>query len=252
MRFLRILLAAVGLSLIAVSAGASPNDPKNGAEYLTLSEPQPTDAIGKVEVIEFFSYGCPHCAAFDPYLSAWVKKEGDRIAFKRVPVAFHPTWIPLQKLYYTLDAMGKVEDIHAKVFKAIHQDRVQLDSDAAVADFVAKQGVDKAKFLEFYNSFGIQTKVRQVAQLQEAYKIDSIPTIVIDGKYVTSPSILDAALGNKPEPVLQAATIQVLDALVNRLSKKPQKAEAEKPAAAPVKVTEKTHTKASAKKKAAH
>lgn len=240
MRFLRILLATISLSLIAVSAGASPTDPKEGTEYVALAEAQPTDSAGKVEVIEFFSYGCPHCAAFDPYLSAWVKKEGDKIAFKRVPVAFHSTWIPLQKLYYSLDAMGKVEDLHAKVFKAIHQDRVQLDSDAAVADFVAKQGVDKAKFLEFYNSFGVQTKVRSVAQLQEAYKVDSIPMVIVDGKYMTSPSVLGSALGDKPEVTLQMATIQVLDALVDRLSKKPQKPEAAKPAAKP------------AKKKAAH
>jgi thiol:disulfide interchange protein DsbA len=234
MRFLRILLAALSLSLVAVSAGASPSDPKEGTDYLTLSEPQPTDSGNKVEVIEFFSYGCPHCYAMDPSLTGWVKKQGDKIAFKRIPVGFHSSWVPLQKLYYSLEAMGKVEELHPKIFRAIHEQHVQLDSDDVVTDWVARQGIDKAKFIELYNSFGIQIKVRRASQLQEQYKIDSIPTVVIGGRYVTSPSIVGTSSSDKSEPVLQAKMLQVADALVARLSKneKPQAAEPAKKKAA--------------------
>lgn len=216
MRLLQKLLAIASLSLFAAAAGASPSSPVNGTDYRTLDKAQATSAGKKVDVAEFFWYSCPHCNALEPTLEAWVKKNADRINFKRVPVIFRDTFIPQQKLYYTLEAMGLVDTLHAKVFRAIHAERQRLDTDKQIADFIAKQGVDMKKFNDTYNSFGVQAKVRQAAQLQNDYQIDGVPTIAVDGRYLTSPSIVGAGLGNRPEQVLFDATTQVLDFLVTK------------------------------------
>jgi protein dithiol oxidoreductase (disulfide-forming) len=220
MRFIQHLLAVIGLTLVAVTAGASPTAPVAGTEYRVLDKPQPTDSGKKVEVTDFFWYDCPHCAAFDPSLEAWVKKQGDKINFKRVPVNFRDTFIPQQKLYYALEAMGKVNELHAKIFRAIHVERQQLDTDAQIAAYIAKQGIDPKKFADAYNSFGVQTKVQRATQLQAAYKVDGVPLLAIDGKYLTSPSIVGAGMGgNRPETILFDATTQVADWLVNKSAK---------------------------------
>jgi len=216
MRILSKLLAAASFGLLALSAAASPASPKDGVDYRTIDVPQQTAAGNKVEVTEFFWYSCPHCFAFEPELQSWIKKQGDKIVFKRVPIAFRDTFIPQQKLYYTLDALGMIDQLHGKVFHAIHVDRLRLDTDAEIADFIAKQGVDKKKFTDMYNSFAVQTKVRQAAQTQNAYKVDGVPLVAIDGRWLTSPSIVGASLGNKPEPILQASTLQVMDFLVSK------------------------------------
>lgn len=214
-RFSR-LLAAASLSFVAFTAGASPANPVNGVDYRTLDKAQPTDSGKKVEVIEFFWYACPHCNAFEPSLEAWVKKEGNNIVFKRVPVAFRDSFIPQQKLYYALEAMGKLEELHPKIFHAIHVEHKSLDTDAAITDFVVKQGIDKNKFLELYNSFGVQAKVRRARQLQVDYNIDGVPTVAVNGRYMTSPSIVGASIGNQSEAALHAATVQVMSWLVNK------------------------------------
>jgi protein dithiol oxidoreductase (disulfide-forming) len=220
MRFLRRFLASFSLGLVALSAGASPSAPVNGVDYLTLPKAQQTESGKKVEVTEFFWYGCPHCNAFEPALEDWVKKQGDAIVFKRVPIAFRDTFVPQQKLYYALEGLGKVDELQKKIFQAIHIDRQPLEKEAAFTDFVVKQGVDRQKFLEMYNSFAVQTKARRATQMQEAYKIDGVPTIAIDGRFLTSPSIVGTGLGpNQPETALQAAALKVMDVLVARVSK---------------------------------
>src|SRR3569623_2118843 len=219
MRFLSCfsrLLAAASLSFVAFSAAASPSNPVNGIDYRTLEKAQPTDSGKKVEVTEFFWYACPHCNAFEPSLEAWIKKEGDNIVFKRVPVAFRDSFIPQQKLNYALEAMGRVDDMQQKVFHAIHVERKALDTDAAITDFVTKQGIDQKKFLELYNSFGVQTKVRRAKQLQADYQVDGVPMVAINGRYVSSPSIVGASVGNQSEAALHTATVQVMSWLVNK------------------------------------
>jgi thiol:disulfide interchange protein DsbA len=216
MRFLRRALAILSLGLIAFGAAAAPNNPQNGTDYRTLDKAQQTDSGKKVEVTEFFWYSCPHCNAMEGDLVAWVKKQGDNIAFKRVPVAFRDSMVPQQKLYYALEALGKVDDMHGKVFNAIHVQKQSLDNDAAIIDFAAKSGLDKQKFTEVYNSFGIQSKVARAKQLQQAYQIDGVPLLAVDGRYLTSPSIVSASVGHAPEPALHAATFQVMDWLVNK------------------------------------
>ena len=219
MRFLQRSVLAFGLSLFAMMAGASPASPVNGVDYQTLDRPQQTDSGKKVEVMEFFWYACPHCNALDPALTEWVKKQGDAIVFKRLPVLFRDSMVPQQKLYYALEAMGKTEQLHKQIFHAIHVDHLSLATDASITDFVVKHGVDKKKFLDAYNSFGVATKVRRAAQLQEAYKVDGVPLIAIDGRYITSPSIVGTSIGNQPEEVLFKATLQVMDSLVAKAAK---------------------------------
>jgi thiol:disulfide interchange protein DsbA len=236
MRFLQHVLAAgaVGLSLVAMSASAASAEPVAGKDYRVMGSAQPVDSGKKVEVTEFFSYMCPHCAAFDGPLTEWVKKQGDRIAFKRVPISFRESWVPQQKVYYTVEAMGKTEELHPKIFNAIHQQRLPFETDNAAGETMAKLGVDKVKFAELYSSFGIQSKVKRAAQLQDAYQIDSVPSIAIDGRFVTSPSMVGTNAPAMNEVALQAATLDVMDALVTKIYKEKNGGGA-KPAAEPAK-----------------
>lgn len=227
MRSLRFALAAA--SLIATTAFASPTAPTNGVEYITLAQPQPVQVSGKkVEVIEFFMFHCPACNAFEPSLAAWVKKQGDNIVFKRVHMPMRPDNDPEAHLYLTLEAMGKLEEMTPKVFRAMHVERQRLSrDDASVIEWVSKNGVDKAKFLEYWNSFGVKSKLRRIPQMLSNYKVDSVPTLIIDGRYMTSPSVLGNAT-KQSGPALYQSTLQTADALIARV----QKEKGFKPAAA--------------------
>jgi len=218
MRSLRFALLAT--ALVASTAFASPTDPKSGIEYVTLAQPQPVQTAGKkVEVIEFFMYHCPHCNALEPQLSQWVKKQGDNIQFKRVHLPFSGPNDPEAHLYLTLEALGKAEEFQSKVFKAWHVDHLRLNTDAAIIDWVTKNGIDRTKFLDTWNSFGVMTKLRRLPQITGDYKVDGVPTMIVDGKYQTSPSIVYNSVKSGSEPVLFGATLQVLDALVAKAAK---------------------------------
>jgi thiol:disulfide interchange protein DsbA len=162
---------------------------EEGFEYRVLPVPQPVETKGKVEVIEFFWYGCPHCYDFEPELSAWVKRQPKDVVFRRVPVAFRDDFLPHNQLYYALEAMGKGDALNEKVMYAIHKENKHLLTEAEIADWVASQGVDKNTFLATYRSFAVVSKAKAAKQLADAYRIDGVPTIVMQGKYVTSPSI---------------------------------------------------------------
>lgn len=218
MRTLRFALVAA--ALVAGFANASPTDPRNGAEYTTLATPQPVQATGKkVEVIEFFAYHCPACNAFEPTLNQWAKKQGDNVVVRRIHLPFQGPNDPEAHLFLTLEAMGKLEEYHHRVFRAVHLERQRLMKDDAIIEWAVKNGLDRAKFMEAWNSFGVQTKLRRLGQVSQAYKVSSTPTIVIDGKYVLSPASVGEA--NKLQGMNQAlaATTQVMDALVAKAAK---------------------------------
>lgn len=184
------LLVSLSFSLLVQDvAQASPTAPVNGTDYATLSKPQATDSTGKVEVTEFFWYGCPHCNALEPALEAWVKKLPGDVVFKRIPVAFRDDFVPHQRLYYALEAMGKLEELHAKVFHAIHVDKNNLINLDQQAEFVEKNGLDKKKFIETYNSFSVQSKVQRARQLTANYAVDGVPMMAVDGRFTTSASM---------------------------------------------------------------
>jgi len=213
MRPLRRLFCIALFGLAAVQPFASAAEPQNGSQYLTLPSPQPTDTGKKVEVIEFFAYYCPHCYAFEPQLAAWVKKQGDNIVFKRVHVSAGASALPQQRLFYTLEAMGLLDQYHQKVFDAMHVQRLRLGSDEQVMEWAAQNGIDRARFAEAYSSFGIQAKLRRAEALMAAYKVDHWPMLVVDGRYVTSPSRVHQG---DTEMQQQLATLQVMDWLVDK------------------------------------
>jgi len=207
--------ALLGLAAGVFSLSASAADPQQGAQYLVLPAPQPTDTGKKVEVIEFFAYYCPHCYAFEPALEAWVKKQGDDIVFKHVHIQGGAGVLPQQRLFYTLDAMGLLNQYHQKVFDAMHQQHLRLSSDEQVFDWAASSGIDRAKFIDTYRSFGIQARLRRAATMMDAYGVDRWPLVVVDGRYVTSPSHAGAgAPEGTTEAQQQQQALQVMDFLV--------------------------------------
>jgi protein dithiol oxidoreductase (disulfide-forming) len=177
---------------------AQDKKPEEGTDYLALSKRVSGDAPeGKVEVIEFFWYSCPHCNVFEPKLEAWSRKLPPDVILKRVPVAFRDDFVPQQRLYYTLEAMGKLGELHTKVFRAIHEERQPINREELILDWVAKQGLDKAKFKELYNSFSVSSKARRATQLQDAFKVQGVPAMGIAGRYYTDGTMartLDRAL----------------------------------------------------------
>jgi len=209
--------ALLATALAAGFANASPSDPRNGAEFTTLAQPQATQATGKkVEVIEFFAYHCGACNAFEPALVNWVKKQGNNIVMPRIPLPFQGPLDPEARLYLTLEAMGKLDEYHHRVFRAVHVEKKRLMKDADIIAWAAANGLDKAQFLATWNSFGVQTRLKRLSQIADAYKVSGTPTLVIDGKYLVSPDAVRQA--NKIQDVgqLMTATGQVLDALVSR------------------------------------
>ena len=159
-----------------------------GVDYQALTMAQPTEAKGKIEVTEFFWYGCPHCFEFDAELHAWVKKQKN-IVFKRVPVAFRPDFLPHSQLFYALEALGKEEEFTPKVFKAIHLERKQLLKEEDIFKWIESQGLDPKAFTKAYQSFSVITKAKTANNIMQSYRIEGVPTIAIHGRYITSPSI---------------------------------------------------------------
>ena len=160
--------------------------PIAGSDYQVLDARAPVEApAGKIEGVEFFWYNCPHCNAFEPTLTDWVKKLPKDVAFRRTPVAFNDSFVPQQKLFYTLDAMGLLDKLHAKVFAAIHVEKLNLSKGEAIVEWVGKNGVDQAKFLKEYNSFGVVTKAQKGSQLQSAYKVEGVPAMGVAGQFYT-------------------------------------------------------------------
>ncbi len=182
---------------------------EEGFDYRILPIAQPVEAKGKVEVIEFFWYGCPHCYDFEPELSSWVKRQPKDVVFKRVPVAFRDDFMPHSQLFYALEAMGKGDALNEKVMYAMHKENKRLLTEPEIADWVASQGIDRNTFLAAYRSFAVISKARAAKQMAEAYRIDGVPTIVMQGKDVTSPSIA----------ATKAKAILVMDYLEEKIRK---------------------------------
>ncbi len=167
-------------------AHAQAAKPEAGADYLVLDKKAPVEApAGKIEVVEFFWYNCPHCNAFEPTLEAWIGRLGKDVVVRRVPVGFRDEFVPQQRLFYSLEAMNELGKLHARVFSAIHAEKQQLTRGDAIAEWVAKQGVDKTKFMEQFNSFSIATKATKATQLQNTYKVEGVPAMGVAGRFYT-------------------------------------------------------------------
>ena len=176
-----------GGAVVAAVGGAHAQGPLpvEGKDYLAVSPRAPVDApAGKIEFIEFFWYSCPHCNAFEPQFDAWTKSpQAKELVIRRQPVAFRDDFVPQQKLYFALEALGKVDELHRKVFYAIHAEKNTLATDAAVIAWVEKMGLNKKAFTDAYTSFGVASKAKRAVQLQDAYKISGVPSLGIAGRY---------------------------------------------------------------------
>ena len=204
--------AVAACAMAPVMAQAQGGKLEAGADYLVLDKRVPSDVpAGKVEVIEFFWYSCPHCNAFEPTLEAWVKRAPAQVLLRRVPVAFRDDFVPQQRLYYALEALGLVEKLHAKVFAAIHAQKLQLVKGDAIADWVATQGVDKAKFVDQYNSFSVSTKATRATQLQNMYRVEGVPAMGVAGRFYT-----DGTLARNMERVLQVVEFLMAEVRAGR------------------------------------
>jgi thiol:disulfide interchange protein DsbA len=203
-RAARALLLATLFSVGVASAA------DKGIDYIPIIPEQPTDSGKKVEVVEVFSYACPHCANLAPSIEAWARKLPANVVYKRIPVSFgRQQWAVMSKTYYALEAMNEADRLHEKIFSAIHTEKLNLFSEDILFDWIAKQGVNRQKFLDAYNSFAVQSKLARGDQKSMAYGVDSVPTIIIDGKYRTSPSI---AGGN-------ATLFPLMDELIKKAAK---------------------------------
>ena len=205
---IQMLAGAAAAPLAAAARAQGTHEPVEGTDYVKLNQPLAV-APGKIEVIEFFWYGCPHCYAFEPALDAWQKKLPGDVAFRRVPVAFRPQYEAHQRIYYALDALGLVPTMHRKVFYAIHGERQHLDKAPDIVAWMQKNGVDADKFTQEFNSFSVQSKTRAATKLAEDYKIDGVPAIGVHGRYYTSGSLAGSNEG----------ALTVADSLIQRVRK---------------------------------
>ena len=206
--FLSTAIFGLVVFLPSISGAQSPKI-EEGFDYRILPVAQSVESKGKVEVIEFFWYGCPHCYDFEPELSAWVKRQPKDVIFRRVPVAFRDDFMPHSQLFYALETLGKGDAMNEKVMYAMHKENKRLMTENEITDWAVSQGIDRNTFLATYRSFAVISKARTARQLTDAYRIDGVPTIVMQGRYVTSPSIA----GTK------AKAISVMDYLEQKIRK---------------------------------
>lgn len=199
----RWLAPLVTAALLAVSLGASAQSVavEEGKQFLRLKNPQPVESGKKIEVIEFFSYGCPHCGDLEPTLQGWLKSLPADVQFRRVPVMFQERWIAYAKIYYTLDALGVEAKQSPAVFATIHGRGGNLWQDKAFFEWAAGQGIDRKAVEDMYGSFAIAGKVKRAQLAAQAYGIQSVPIVVVDGKFVTKdvphaamPGVLEALI----------------------------------------------------------
>ena len=204
----QLLIAAAATPLVGAQAAHAQarRDPQAGKEYAALKNPQPVENPAKIEVLDFFQYSCPHCFHFLPMLVDWHKKLPGDVQYRYLPCVFDERTTPHAKICYALEALGKIDELHLKVFNAFHVDHKKLLDTNEIADFMAANGIDRDKWLSMFNSFAVATKVSRAGQVWRAYEIDGTPSLGCDGKYVSSPSMVQS----------EVASLQVMDFLIDK------------------------------------
>jgi thiol:disulfide interchange protein DsbA len=200
----RLLVAVAALPAVGLAQTARP--PQENKDFRTVTPPQPGESGSKVEVLEFFQYSCPHCMSYDPVLQGWRKTLPADVEYRRIPISWDEKSVPHVRIYYTLEALGKTNELHSKVFDAIQSKRMPLLKPDEIADFMATQGIDRKQWLDAYNSFSVGARANRAGQVWRAYKIDGTPSMAVDGKYVTAPSMVGSREGS----------LAVLDSLIQR------------------------------------
>jgi thiol:disulfide interchange protein DsbA len=180
----RLVLGFLLAGFTAVASAQS--QPVAGRDYTVLNPPQPSEGGGKIEVVEFFWYGCPHCYGLEPFVEKWTKNLPKDVVFRRVPAMFNDNWAMAGQIYYTFEAMNLVDKLHRPFFDAVHKDNLRYTNDGQVADFLKKHGVDPAEFEKTKRSFSVQSRVRRAIQMTESYKFDGVPAMAVNGKYLAT------------------------------------------------------------------
>jgi thiol:disulfide interchange protein DsbA len=201
----RHLLIAAAIAPCAAHAQTA-RTPQELKDYTLVRPPQPTEGGNKIEVLEFFQYTCPHCYTYDPVLTNWRKTLAADVEYRRNPIAWDKTTEPHVRTYYTLEALKKTDELHGKVFRAIQVDRRPMLKPDEIADFMAANGIDRKTWLDAFNSFTVSTRTNRASQVWKAYKVDGTPSMAVDGKYLTAPSMVGSREGS----------LAVLDFLIAR------------------------------------
>jgi thiol:disulfide interchange protein DsbA len=167
----------------------------SGRDFVPLKAPQPSQDAAKIEIVEFFWYGCPHCNALQPALGAWLKRKPADVVFRRQPAAFDDSWLQLARTYYAMESLGVADRLHHPLFAAIHNQRtldprVLLRDTRPIFDWVAAQGVDRQKFTDAYNSFAVSSRAQGTIALTDRHDVTGTPALVVDGRYLTAPSMV--------------------------------------------------------------
>ena len=191
------------LAFAGFMAGGVAAAPLNEKDFREIKPAQAVEPGPKVEVIEFFWYGCPHCFELEPSLKKWLDRKPDDVTFKRVPAIFRQSWVAGAQTFYTLETLGELDRMHSKVFDAIHMERQAFNDMATISSWMGKNGIDAKKFEDTAKSFAVSGKVQRAQQMSAAYQLTGVPALVVDGKYI--------ALGNSFEGMLA-----IVDQLIER------------------------------------
>ena len=192
--------------LLAFAGGALAAAPKLNTDYRLVIPPQPVETGNKIEVIEFYYYGCPHCYELEPYLKNWMSSAPNDVAFRRIPAVFRDSWVPLTKTFYTLEALGELNRLLGDVFEAIHVKQINLNNEQILLDWMEQYGVDRKKFADAYNSFSVKNRAEFAKKLTQAYGVEGTPSLVVDGKYLTGPAMTGS----------HESAMRVLDQLIEK------------------------------------
>lgn len=202
-------LAAFFLLLLSVGLIHSSNvraDIVEGKDYTILTNPQPTQDSNTIEVLEFFWYGCPHCNSLHPHLKTWLIHLPNDVSFRYVPAILRANWVSAAKIFYTIEAIGITDTLHDKVYDAIHRNKIDLNNESVLLDWIEKQGIDRKRFEDTYHSFAVQNQVARSTQMTRQYQLTGVPALVINGKYLTS-----GRMGGTPQD-----TITTLELLIEK------------------------------------
>ena len=197
------------LSFSLISLPSARADIVEGKDYTVLATPQPTQDGNTIEVLEFFWYGCPHCDSLHPHLKTWLMNIPKDVSFRYVPATLRANWVAAAKIFYTIEAIGETDVLHDKVYDAVHRDKIDINNESVLFDWVEKQGIDRKKFEDTYRSFSVQNQVARSTQLSRQYQLTGVPALVINGKYITS-----GKMGGTPQD-----TIRTLEALIEKIRK---------------------------------
>jgi thiol:disulfide interchange protein DsbA len=208
-------LSAVLLPFVISTAWAAA-DYVEGTQYTRLASPQPTSAPDKIEVVEMFSYACPHCFHMEAELEQWLKAKPDDVVFVRLPVVFRPEWELLAKAYFTAEILGVLDKTHEALFEAIHVKNQRFPDEAAMQAFFVSQGVSAEDFKKTFDSFEVDMKVRNAKDMTRRYAITGVPTFIVNGKFSTSASLAGNNEKGLSVKELNEKTLEVVDYLVEQ------------------------------------